>query len=61
MLTWGALTATVEATGRKLPAMDSLVAVLALPSHLHLVTRNEADFQDTGITLVNPWNADNDH
>jgi len=30
MLTWGVLTATLEQKGRKLPAMDSLVAAIAL-------------------------------
>jgi tRNA(fMet)-specific endonuclease VapC len=55
MLTWGELTANLEKKGRKLPAIDSLVATAALHGHFHLVTRNESDFQDTGVTLFNPW------
>lgn len=55
MLTWGQVTATLEQQGRKLPAMDSLIAALALKSGFTLVTRNEADFSDTGVTVLNPW------
>ena len=55
MLTWGQLTARLEQTGRKLPAMDSLIAALALHGGFTLVTRNEADFRDTGVTVLNPW------
>ncbi len=55
MLTWGQLTATLEQRGRKLPAMDSLIATVALHGGFTLVTRKDADFQDTGVTLFNPW------
>lgn len=55
MLTWGALTARLESRGRKMPAMDSLIAALALSHHLTLATRNESDFEDAEITVVNPW------
>lgn len=55
MLTWGVLTATLEQKGRKLPAMDSLVAAIALHGQFVLVTRNEADFADTGVMVLNPW------
>lgn len=55
MLTWGQLTATLEQRGRKLPAMNSLIAALALQGGFTLVTRNAADFRDTGVTVLNPW------
>lgn len=55
MLTWGNLTAALEQKGRKLPAIDSLVAAIALHGQLTLVTRNEDDFADTGVTVLNPW------
>jgi len=55
MLTWGTLVAELEAAGRTLPAMDSLIAALARHHHLHLVTRNEKDFEGAGLTIVNPW------
>ena len=55
MLTWGVLTATLEQKERKLPVMDSLIAAIALRGQFVLVTRNEADFADTGVTILNPW------
>ena len=36
-------------------AADCLIAATALVHKFTLVTRNTADFSDTGITLVNPW------
>jgi len=35
--------------------MDSLIAAIALYHHLILVTRNEADFENTGVKIFNPW------
>ena len=55
MLRWGELVAKMEGEGRPLPAIDSLIAALALTHNLHLVTRNEKDFQGTGVVVVNPW------
>jgi tRNA(fMet)-specific endonuclease VapC len=56
MLTWGALSGRHELAGRRLPAIDSLIAALAVHHNCSLVTRNESDFKDTGLTLINPWN-----
>jgi tRNA(fMet)-specific endonuclease VapC len=55
MLTWGELTGRLERTGKPLPAIDSLIAALALHHNCTLVTRNEDDFKEAGITIVNPW------
>jgi toxin FitB len=55
MLTWGALVAQMESRGQRIPAIDSLIAASALQGGYTLVTRNEDDFQGTGVTLVNPW------
>lgn len=55
MLTWGTLVAELEQKGRPLPALDSLIAALARHHRCTLVTRNASDFQDTAITLLNPW------
>lgn len=37
------------------PAMDSLIAATALVHGMTLVTRNVADFQSTGVMILNPW------
>jgi len=39
------------------PAMDSLIAATALVHGMTLVTRNVADFQLSGVTIINPWDA----
>lgn len=36
---------------------DGLLAATALFHDLILVTRNVADFDDTGVTMLNPWQA----
>jgi toxin FitB len=55
MLTWGQLIGQLERIGRPLPAIDSLIAALALHHGYTLATRNEADFKDTGVAVINPW------
>lgn len=55
MLTWGHLAGELAANGINMPAMDSLIAATALHHHCVLVTRNEADFQHTGVKILNPW------
>jgi len=55
MLTWGELTGQLEQVGKPLPALDSLIAALALHHDCTLATRNEDDFRATGIALINPW------
>lgn len=56
MTQWGRLTGTLELQGRVLSAFDSLIAATCLHHQTTLVTRNEDDFQGTGITIINPWN-----
>ena len=55
MLRWGTLRAQMEAIGRSLPAIDSIIGAIALVHDLLVVTRNVQDFADTGIQIVNPW------
>ncbi len=39
------------------PPIDSLLAATAACHQLKLVTRNVADFEGTGVVIVNPWDA----
>jgi tRNA(fMet)-specific endonuclease VapC len=55
MLIWGELTGRLENEGRRITAIDSLLAATALHGNYRLVTRNEHDFQHTGVTIINPW------
>ena len=55
MLVWGELTGQLERKGKPMAAIDSLIAASVLEGKYTLVTRNEDDFQDTGVALVNPW------
>lgn len=36
---------------------DALVAATALVHGMTMVTRNVADFQSTGVAILNPWEA----
>ena len=56
MLTWGALMAQLEKSGRILPFADSLIAATALRHNLIIVTRNVSDFDGVGVQMINPWN-----
>ena len=55
MLVWGAMVARLTNEGRPLSAMDSLIAAQSIHHGYSLVTRNESDFRNTGVNVVNPW------
>lgn len=54
---FGELKASLRAIGRMQDALDMVIAATALHHGLVLVTRNTRHFQDTGLRLVNPWQA----
>jgi len=52
---WGELTAAAQKAGQVVHATDGLIAATALRHGLHVMTRNTADFEPTGVLLLNPW------
>lgn len=55
MLFWGDTIIKLEQKGRVLPFMDSLIAATALTHNLTLITKNESDFKNTGVKILNVW------
>lgn len=52
---WGRLTSQQRLRGRQITMADGLIAATALEHGLTLVTRNTKDFENLGLSLVNPW------
>ncbi len=47
---------TAEKEGMPMSSIDSLIAATAYTYNLILVTRNEKDFQASQLSIINPWN-----
>jgi toxin FitB len=54
---WGEITAAAKKGGRTVPVGDGLIAATARRHGLHVMTRNTADFESTGVLLLNPFSA----
>ena len=54
-LLYGPLVASKERTGSAMDAMDAQIACIAASRGAVIATRNERDFADCGVKLVNPW------
>jgi len=52
---WGQLKAQWDREGTTIASLDSQIAATASRHGLVLVTRNEADYQKTGLKLLNPF------
>jgi predicted nucleic acid-binding protein len=52
---WGETQGISESHGRPMPTIDGLIAATGLTHDLTVVTRNIADMQQSGVTLLNPW------
>ena len=49
--------ASRQRAGRPMQPMDTLIAAIALANSMTLATRNTKDFEDLGLTLINPFEA----
>ena len=54
-LLYGSILAHRREIGRPMSELDALIAAIAQLRSLTLVTRNESDFEDCAIEVVNPW------
>ncbi|MCG8328549.1 MAG: type II toxin-antitoxin system VapC family toxin [Chitinophagales bacterium] len=51
----GELAAENQKTGMNQDIRDYQIAAIALVTGAVLATRNERDFKQTGVTIINPW------
>ena len=51
----GEIRGQLQARGQTRSAVDMIIAATAQEHHLTLVTRNVRDFQDCGVSLLNPF------
>ena len=54
-MVWGKIQAKTELDGKPMPAIDGLIAATGMAHDLTVVTRNIADMEQSGVTLLNPW------
>jgi toxin FitB len=54
-LAWGRIMAAEQKRGRKVPLLDGLLLATAAVYGLTIITRNERDFEDRGVPVINPW------
>ena len=52
---WGVFRAETKKSGCTIPVVDGLIAASAIDRDFLLVTRNVADFKETGVRIFNPW------
>ena len=55
MLQWGTINQRLKQLGKPLPIMDSLIGATSEVKDCILITRNEKDFQNLNIKIVNPF------
>jgi predicted nucleic acid-binding protein len=54
-LTYGEVMGGASRRGRRMTAPDGMIAAIALSRGGRLATRNAADFEGCGLTLIDPW------
>jgi len=56
MLQWAVVNTQLKRLGKPLPIMDSLIGATTQVKDMVLLTRNEKDFKNLDIRIVNPFN-----
>ena len=51
----GEMQSKTEKAGVTMPSIDGLIAAIAYTNNMTLVTRNEDDFSNADIPVINPW------
>lgn len=54
---WGLLAAQAKRKGMPLAVIDGLLAATALHYNLTVVSRNDTDFLNADVPVLNPWGA----
>jgi len=57
MLTWAKNTQKLHSIGKPMPIMDLLIASSCMNKNFILLTRNEKDFANLDIEIINPFNS----
>jgi toxin FitB len=52
---YGDIVARRQRAGRPIGGMDALIAAIAREATATVATRDNTDFDDLGLTLINPW------
>ena len=55
MFQWAIINTQLKRLGKPLPIMDSLIGATTQAKDMTLLTRNEKDFKNLDITIVNPF------
>jgi len=53
---WGVMQGKAEKKGMPMSSIDSLISATAYTHNLIIVTRNENDFHTSNLSIINPWN-----
>jgi len=57
MLIWANENQKLKSVGRPLPIMDTLIASTCIANDFILITRNEKDFINLDLKIINPFNV----
>lgn len=54
---YGNLVTNREMIGRPISVMDAMIGAIAKTNRATLATRNTRDFEETGVTVINPFDS----